>query len=174
MNRYKDAIHSTILSLITIVIALFFTPHTNHSATHRVPLNDITLEQSVNQHKQQMQQTKQAQKKLSNVVHIRNTFKEQVLDSKLPVVVDFYANWCGMCQAVSPIYEQLSLSPQFKGKVKFVSVDIEQFRELAVGYGINAVPSFFFFDKGKQIGQSTLGYMTLEKLSQTIKERFKI
>jgi thioredoxin 1 len=82
------------------------------------------------------------------VSHIESSqFDEEVVRSGLPVVVDFYADWCGPCRMVSPIIE--SLSKEFAGKAKFVKVDTDANQDLAQKFGIMSIPTVMFFANGK-------------------------
>ncbi len=74
-------------------------------------------------------------------------FQDEVVNSQLPVVVDFYADWCGPCRMVSPIIE--SLSKEFTGKAKFVKIDTDANQELAAKFGIMSIPTVMFFSGGK-------------------------
>ena len=74
-------------------------------------------------------------------------FQDEVVKSDLPVVVDFYADWCGPCKIIEPVIHQLS--KEYAGKVKFVKVDTDANQELAVQFGIMSIPTVMFFSKGK-------------------------
>ncbi len=74
-------------------------------------------------------------------------FQEEVVRSKLPVVVDFYADWCGPCRIISPVIEQLS--KEYSGRVKFVKVNTDDNQELASQFGIMSIPTVMFFAGGK-------------------------
>jgi thioredoxin 1 len=74
-------------------------------------------------------------------------FQNEVIESSLPVVVDFYADWCGPCRMVSPIIE--SLSKEFAGRAKFVKIDTDANQELAAQFGIMSIPTVMFFSNGK-------------------------
>ncbi len=74
-------------------------------------------------------------------------FKEEVLDSKIPVLVDFTATWCGPCQKLAPIIEDLAT--EYQGKVKVGKLDIDQNQELASRYGIMSVPTVVAFLNGE-------------------------
>ena len=76
------------------------------------------------------------------------TFRAGVLKSKLPVVVDFSAPWCGPCKLMVPVLKDLS--KEFAGKVKFVSVDIDQATRTALRYNVNGLPTFLIFKGGKE------------------------
>lgn len=82
------------------------------------------------------------------VQHIEGgKFQSEVVRSQVPVVVDFYADWCGPCRMVSPIIEQLS--KEYAGKVKFVKIDTDANQELAMQFSIMSIPTVMFFSKGK-------------------------
>jgi thioredoxin 1 len=74
-------------------------------------------------------------------------FQAEVVRSEAPVVVDFYADWCGPCKIISPILEQLS--KEYKGMVKFVKINTDDNQELAGQFGIMSIPTVMFFAKGK-------------------------
>lgn len=82
------------------------------------------------------------------VLHIEgNMFQEEVVRSKLPVVVDFYADWCGPCRIIAPVIEQLS--KEYVGKVKFVKINTDDNQKLASQFGIMSIPTVMFFSHGK-------------------------
>ncbi|MDG7010681.1 MAG: thioredoxin [Nitrososphaerota archaeon] len=74
-------------------------------------------------------------------------FQEEVVKSPQPVMVDFYADWCGPCKMMEPVIHQLS--KEYAGKVKFVKVDTDANQELAMQFGIMSIPTVMFFAKGK-------------------------
>jgi thioredoxin 1 len=74
-------------------------------------------------------------------------FQKQVYESATPVVVDFYADWCGPCRMVSPVLEKLS--GEYEGKVKFVKLNVDDDPEIASNFGIMSIPTVLFFAKGK-------------------------
>lgn len=76
-------------------------------------------------------------------------FKSEVLDFKGVVLVDFYADWCGPCRAVAPVLEELS--KQYEGKAKFVKVNVDESRNLAVQYQIMGIPTVIVFKDGQMV-----------------------
>lgn len=74
-------------------------------------------------------------------------FQDEVVKSTQPVVVDFYADWCGPCKIIEPVIHQLS--NEYLGRVKFVKVDTDANQELAMQFGIMSIPTVMFFAKGK-------------------------
>jgi thioredoxin 1 len=76
-------------------------------------------------------------------------FKTEVLDSSVPVLVDFWAEWCGPCRMLAPAIDQLA--EEFAGKVKVGKVDTDSNQNTAVQYGIMAIPTVIFFKGGKEV-----------------------
>ncbi len=80
-----------------------------------------------------------------------NNFDEEVLNSGLPVLVDFWAPWCSPCHLVSPIVEKIA--GEYQGKLKVGKLSVEQAPEIAQRYGIMSIPCLMFFKNGKAVDQ---------------------
>ncbi|MDA0256867.1 MAG: thioredoxin [Chloroflexi bacterium] len=79
------------------------------------------------------------------------TFDEDVVQSDVPVLVDFWAPWCGPCRMVAPIVEELA--DEYEGRVKFVKLNTDENPRIAGQYGIRSIPTLLVFKGGKQVGQ---------------------
>ena len=90
---------------------------------------------------------------MANVLEVTDgNFQTEVVDSKIPVVVDFFATWCGPCKVLSPVIEEVS--KDYAGKVKVVKMDVDKSNETAVKFSIMSVPTVVFFKGGKEIGRN--------------------
>lgn len=100
-------------------------------------------------------------------LHLNETnFEQEVLKSNVPVLVDFWAQWCGPCRAIAPIIEELST--ELEGKMKVGKVDVDEAQDLAAEYEVSSIPTIMIFKNGKAVEQ-LLGAMPKTQLLTKIK-----
>ena len=85
-----------------------------------------------------------------SVINItKDNFRQEVVESDKPVLLDFWADWCGPCQMLGPVIE--SLAGRYEGKAVVGKVNTDEEQELAIGFGISGIPTVIFFKDGKEI-----------------------
>lgn len=94
-----------------------------------------------------------------------DNFESEVLKSNIPVLVDFWAPWCGPCRSMAPIIDDLA--KEFDGKVKIGKVNVDENRNLAGNYGVMSIPTLIFFKDGQNAGQ-LVGYIAKSALVKKI------
>lgn len=93
------------------------------------------------------------------------TFDQEVLRAGLPVLVDFWAEWCGPCRMVAPIVEELAT--EYAGRVKVAKVDVDDNQRLAMRYSIMSIPTLGVF-KGGELVDRIVGYMPKQELKRRL------
>ena len=95
-------------------------------------------------------------------------FEAEVLKSNIPVLVDFWAEWCGPCRALSPIVEEIA--NDLKGKMKVVKLNVDEAQELAGSYNIMSIPTLLVFKDGKP-SDAIIGFMSKDQLLAKLKSQ---
>ena len=100
---------------------------------------------------------------ITNVDH--DSFQKAVLESQKPVLVDFWAQWCGPCRAVAPIIEELA--KEYNGRVEFAKVNVDEAPFVASKYGVMSIPTIMVFKGGKPV-QHAIGYQPKDQLKKLL------
>lgn len=98
--------------------------------------------------------------KLSN-----ENFNKEVLNSEKPVLVDFWATWCGPCKMIAPIISEIS--EEFNNKIKVGKVNVDEEKELAIKYEISSIPTLVIFKNGK-ISKTLIGFRPKEEIKEVL------
>ena len=102
---------------------------------------------------------------MAEVVLTKENFKNEVLESDLPVLVDFWATWCGPCRMLSPIIEEIA--EEYEGSVKVGKVNVDDEPELAAQYGIESIPTVMYFRNG-EVSDTAIGYRPKSEFEKII------
>ena len=101
------------------------------------------------------------------VVLTTENFENEVIKSDIPVLVDFWATWCGPCRMIAPVIEEIA--HDYQGKLKVGKVNVDEYGDLAVRFGLNSIPTLLLFKNGELV-KKTLGYMPKEDVEKFINE----
>ncbi len=93
------------------------------------------------------------------------SFKNDVLDAELPVLVDFWAPWCGPCRAVAPVLEQLD--DEMSGRLKIVKVNVDENQQVAGALGVRSIPTLVLFKDGKAV-DGAIGALSAQEVRQLL------
>ncbi len=98
-----------------------------------------------------------------------DNFKEEVIDSDKPVLIDFWAVWCGPCKMIAPIVEELAV--EFEGKAKIGKLDVDSNQQTSIKYGVRSIPTLLIFKDG-EVKETIIGAVpkakVVEKLNSVI------
>lgn len=102
---------------------------------------------------------------MGEVVLTDSNFDNEVLKSPIPVLVDFWATWCGPCQMIAPVLEEIA--KEFEGKIKVGKLNVDENQKIAAQFGISAIPTLLIFKNGQEV-KKIVGFSGKPKLVQEI------
>ena len=103
---------------------------------------------------------------MANAITSQN-FDTEIKNSDKPIIIDVYATWCGPCQYMAPVFEELS--KEMGDKYKFAKLNIDEERDIAVKYNVSSIPTFIFIKNGEVVGRE-MGFMEKETLKNKIEK----
>ncbi|MEI6266529.1 MAG: thioredoxin [bacterium] len=105
------------------------------------------------------------------MLHVDDTnFEKEVVKSDIPVIVDFFADWCGPCKMMGPIFEEVG--KKFHGKVKFVKLNVDEAQKTAQKYGVMSIPTLITFKVGEPV-DTLVGLQDEDSLSEKAEKLLK-
>jgi len=107
---------------------------------------------------------------IAEPIHVTDqAFEKTILKSPLPVIVDFWAPWCGPCKAIGPVVEEIAA--QFQDKIKIMKLNVDDSQKTAVKYSVRSIPTLILFKQG-QVLDTLVGLVPKNKLEDFVKKSF--
>ncbi len=162
----KEKIKVLVLLLLFITILIFINRLLDNQNAS-LSLNTAGASTNFNVINNEVLENKEEEKNMEETVLEVNdeTFESEVLKETKTVLIDFYAEWCGPCQVLSPIVEEVAKENQ---DIKVVKIDIDKAEGIAIEYGIMSIPTLVVMKDGKEINRS-VGLISKEKVIELIK-----
>ncbi|MBO5275088.1 MAG: thioredoxin [Clostridia bacterium] len=104
---------------------------------------------------------------MAELILTNENFENEVLNSDIPVLVDFWAEWCGPCRMLGPVVEQIA--EEYEGKLKVGKINVDEQRDLAMKYSIASIPTLLIFRNG-EIAANSIGFKTKAALAKMLDE----
>ncbi len=99
---------------------------------------------------------------MAEIVITKDNFEEEVLKSDKPVLLDFWATWCGPCRMLAPVIDEIAA--EYEGRVKVGKINVDEEEELAAAFGVDSIPTLYVMKDGKAVKKG-IGYMPKERVA---------
>ena len=105
---------------------------------------------------------------MAQPLHVNDdNFKQEVLESDIPAVIDFWAPWCGPCRMIAPIIEEMAT--EYEGKAKMCKVNVDDSQQTAMQYGIRSIPTVLIFKNGEVV-ESIIGAVPKQRIVESLEK----
>lgn len=160
----------TLISLSAIAVFLLAGCKCPFCCCHKETTPTKTVDQTQPQQTAPVNQASTPTATAPLLISTKDQFDKEVLQEKLPVIVDLSAEWCGACKASKPTFE--ATAQQLGSNYKFVIVDVDKVEQVAQELGVQGIPTFVFFKNGKEVNRITGAVTKKEEFIATIEKTF--